>query len=247
MKKREKKPDAELIWKQITDLVIPRLGLNIFERAVYWHVLRHSRLEGERRLRFSIKWMAQSANITEWMVRKTVRQLVARGVVRLLERSKRGHMIEVRLPEEIPGVRAARKAKQRAAHTAGKSGDDLEETDFLETRGLREAIYAREKGRCFYCMRRATTTVRCIDHVIPQVRGGGNSYRNLVTSCGECNSQKGEQEAKKLLRWLYREGRLTGGELTERIAALEMLAAGKLRPKPGASEQEKKIRAGVLR
>jgi len=61
---------------------------------------------------------------------------------------------------------------------------------------------------------------------VRNVRG----YRNLVSSCAECNSQKGEQRAEDFLRWLYREGRLESGELKERLRALEKMAAGKMRP-----------------
>jgi hypothetical protein len=110
------------------------------------------------------------------------------------------------------------------------SEGNLEKADFLETRALRQAIHAREGGYCFYRMRRMTPTMRCIDHVVARVRGGGNGYRNLVSACGECNSQKGEQRAKDFLRWLFREGRLSTGELSGRFLALAKLAAGKLRP-----------------
>lgn len=72
--------------------------------------------------------------------------------------------------------------------------------------------------------------MRCIDHVVARVRGGGNGYRNLVSACSECNSQKGEQPAEDYLRWLCREGRLSAGELRGRFGALAKLAAGKLQP-----------------
>jgi 5-methylcytosine-specific restriction endonuclease McrA len=97
-------------------------------------------------------------------------------------------------------------------------------------RALRQAIHAREGGFCFYCLRRLTPMVRCLDHVVPRVRGGRNGYRNLVSSCAECNSQKGPRRAEDFLRWLYREGRLSAGELRGRLRALAGLAAGKLRP-----------------
>jgi len=223
----DNKIDGMLIWKQVEDLLIPCLRLTLMERAVYSHLLRHSRLEGKQRLRFSIKWCAGSAGITEWSVRKAVRSLVAKGALRLAERTKRGHLIEVRLPEEVREVRTV-KATGKAVD--GQDPDLLESTDFLETRELREAIYAREEGRCFYCLRRVRPATRCIDHVIPQVRGGGNSYRNLVASCAECNAQKCEQSAEDFLRWLFREERLEASELKERLRALEELAAGKLRP-----------------
>jgi 5-methylcytosine-specific restriction endonuclease McrA len=63
--------------------------------------------------------------------------------------------------------------------------------DFLGTRALREAIHEREGGRCFYCLRPLRPMVRCVDHVVERVRGGRNGYRNLGSSCAECNSQKG--------------------------------------------------------
>src|SRR5713226_1689539 len=51
---KAKKPNAELVWKQLEDLLAPRLRLSVIERTVYAHLLRHSRLEGKLRLQFSI-------------------------------------------------------------------------------------------------------------------------------------------------------------------------------------------------
>lgn len=220
--------DGVEIWKQFEDLLIPRLRLTVIERAVYSHLLRHSRLEGKRRLRFSIDWAARGSGLTTWSVRKGLRRLVAKGALRLAERSKRGHLIEVRLPEEVRAARAARATGGRVGHLPNAT--DLEKADFWQTQALRQAIHGREGGRCFYCLRRVSTVTRCIDHVIPRARGGGNSYRNLVSSCTECNTQKCEWSAEELLRWLFRERRLGGRELKERLRALEKLAAGKLRP-----------------
>jgi len=65
---------------------------------------------------------------------------------------------------------------------------------------------------------------------VPLARLGSNSYRNLVSSCIECNSQKGEKPADDFLRRLYREGHLNASELGARLLALDALASGKLRP-----------------
>ena len=59
---------------------------------------------------------------------------------------------------------------------------------------------------------------------------GRNTYRNLVSSCLECNSQKGEKQAEDFLRSLYRKRRLTDAELNGRLRSLDALVAGKLRP-----------------
>jgi hypothetical protein len=52
-----KRLDGIEVWKQFEDLLIPGLRLSIIERAVYSHLLRHSRLEGKQRLQFSIDWL----------------------------------------------------------------------------------------------------------------------------------------------------------------------------------------------
>ncbi len=237
---KNKKLNAVQAWKQLEDLAVPRLHLSVFDRAVYSHLLRHSRLEGRLQLRFSILWLARGACLSCGTARKAVRSLVAKGVLRLAERSKAGHVVKVCLPEEIRSLGAgkiAARATKRLASMGRLPGvgrlvseGDLEKVDFLETRELRQAIHAREGGVCFYCLRRMTPMVRCIDHVVARVRGGRNGYRNLVSACAECNSQKGERRAEDFLRWLCREGRLGGGELSGRFLALARLAAGKLRP-----------------
>jgi 5-methylcytosine-specific restriction endonuclease McrA len=216
-----KKPNAEHVWKQFEDILVPRLRLSVIDRAVYSHLLRHSRLEGKLRLRFSIAWLARAARLSNYPARNAVRRLVAQGALRLVERSKAGHVVEVRLPEEI---RAARDpvCLPRAV--------SLGEADFLKTKALRQAIHSRERGLCFYCLRRLTACVQTLDHVVPRVQLGRNSYRNLVSCCLECNSEKGERLAGDFLRRLYRERRLTAVELTGRLRALDALASGKLPP-----------------
>jgi len=222
------KTDAVLIWKQIEDVLVPRLGLTVVERAVYSHLLRHSRLEGRLRLRFSILWLARGTRLSTGSARLAVRSLVAKGVLRLVERTKAGHVVEVRLPGEIRGIRPNGIEPGGPARLPREG--NLEEMDFLQTKARREAIHARERGVCFYCLRRLTAHVRCLDHVVPLARRGSNSYRNLVSSCAECNALKGETPAEGFLRSLYRDGRLTTSEFTGRLRAVEALAAGKLRP-----------------
>ncbi len=229
---KNKRPNAELVWKQLEDLLVPRLRLSLIDRTVYAHLQRHSRLEGKLRLRFSIRWLARNIRLSTGPVRQGVRRLVAHGALRLVQRSKTGHVVEVRLPEEIRperlnGIESRTGGEDEAGAAAAVN---IEEADFLQNTTLRKAIHARERGQCFYCMRRTTPTVQCLDHVVPQARLGRNSYRNLVSSCMECNAQKGEKAADDFLRRLYRERRLTAAELAARLRALDALSSGKLRP-----------------
>jgi 5-methylcytosine-specific restriction endonuclease McrA len=152
--------------------------------------------------------------------------------LRLVERSKAGHVVEVRLPDEIRATRLKRIGRRDARPRPRCL--DFEE-DFLKNRALRQAIHVRERGRCFYCLRRLTPLIRCLDHVVPRVSFGSNSYRNLVSCCLPCNSQKRDRSAGDFLRWLYRERRLTAAELAERLRTLDALASGKLPPPLPAS------------
>ena len=225
---KNKQIDGTKVWKQLEDMLVPRLRLTVTERAVYSHLVRHSRLEGKLRAQFSISGIARHIRLSMGPARDAVRRLVEHGALRLVERSKAGYVVEVRLPEEI---RAAR-TDSAGANGAGRAprAVNIEEMDFLQNRALRQAIHARDGARCFYCLRQVTTTVKCLDHVVPRAEGGRNSYRNLVSCCLECNTNKGERQAEDFLRGLYREHRLSTADLADRLRALEALAAGKLRP-----------------
>ena len=223
-----KKLNAAHVWKQLEDSLAPRLRFTTTDRVVYYHLLRHSRLEGKLRLRFSMPWLARGSGLTPNPVRWSVRRLIARGVLRLVHRTTVGHVVDVLLPAEIRAVRLGRMASKQLLPVRDDSFN--EEQDFLKRRALRNAIHERERGFCFYCRRRLTSAMRCLDHVVPRVELQDNSYRNLVSCCVECNSHKRGRSAAELLRSLHRERRLTTAELARRFRALDALAAGKLRP-----------------
>ncbi|HYL86049.1 MAG TPA: HNH endonuclease [Candidatus Angelobacter sp.] len=224
---KSKTVNARIVWKQLEDEMVPRLRLSVLDRVVYAYLVRHSRLEGKTRLRFSIPWLARGIRVSASPTRQAVRRLIEHGALRLVERTKAGHVVEVRLPEEIRGARAASVV---AGNGAGPGGVALEDLDFMRSPALRQAIHARERGRCFYCLRRTKARMRCLDHVVPQVEMGRNGYRNLVSCCVECNSRKGEMPVKDFLRGLLREDRLSSAEFTGRMRALEKLAKGGMRP-----------------
>ncbi len=234
-----KKQNAKLLWMQFEDVLAPRLGPTVKERAVYSYLLRHSLVVGKLRLQFAVMSLARTLGLSIGAARHAVRRLDELGTLRVLKRSKTGHLAEMRLAEKI---RALRPGKNGALLTTGAVGvgttgaageppaATLETRDFLKTWALRKTIHVRERGTCFYCLRRTLANVRCLDHVVPRVRFGRNSYRNLVSCCLECNSRKGDRPAPDFLRTLYRLGRLTPAELDGRLRALKDLAAGKLRP-----------------
>ncbi len=220
--------NAKLLWMQFEDVLAPRLGLTVWDRAVYSYLLRHSLVVGKLRLHFAVLSVARDLGLSNGPVRQAVRRLDELGALRLLERSKTGHLVEMRLPEQIRALRPGKNGASQAAEEPPASA--LESTDFLKTWALRKTIHDRERGACFYCLRRTPAHVQCLDHVVPRARFGRNSYRNLVSCCIECNTRKGDRPSPDFLRTLYRQGRLTPAELDTRLRALKDLAAGKLRP-----------------
>ncbi len=55
----------------------------------------------------------------------------------------------------------------------------------------RQTVHLRDDHKCQYCGRKATYAELSIDHVLPRCRGGGTTWRNVVTACLPCNRRKG--------------------------------------------------------
>lgn len=72
----------------------------------------------------------------------------------------------------------------------------------------RRNIFARDSNRCQYCGKRFALKELTIDHVVPRVQGGGNTWDNLVCACVKCNARKGgrtpDQATVKLIRAPYK-------------------------------------------
>ena len=128
----EKKLDGVEVWKEFED-VATRLNLNVIERAVYMHLLGHTRMKGKLRERFTIAEVAGKIGISCGPVREAMRRLADLGARRFVERSYNGHLLEVRLPAEVPAARRLRaQAGKRKASAPGKAAGEanLEQTSY---------------------------------------------------------------------------------------------------------------------
>jgi 5-methylcytosine-specific restriction endonuclease McrA len=86
-----------------------------------------------------------------------------------------------------------------------------------EVRLSRQGIVERDRHTCQYCGAELPRTKLTLDHVLPQSRGGIESWENLVLACLPCNVRKGNrtpEEAKMPLlkkpskpAWLPQMGR----------------------------------------
>jgi 5-methylcytosine-specific restriction endonuclease McrA len=61
----------------------------------------------------------------------------------------------------------------------------------------RRNVYARDSNRCQYCGRHFSTKELTLDHVVPRVQGGENTWENLVCACIYCNTRKGGRTPKQ--------------------------------------------------
>jgi len=55
----------------------------------------------------------------------------------------------------------------------------------------RKNILRRDLYKCAYCGRGDLPLT--IDHIVPKVKGGIDSWNNLVCACTFCNNKKGDQ------------------------------------------------------
>ncbi len=73
-----------------------------------------------------------------------------------------------------------------------------------EVKLTRRNIYARDENLCQFCGQRFPTRDLTLDHVVPRVQGGRNTWDNLVCACVKCNARKGgrtpDQAHMKLIR-----------------------------------------------
>lgn len=54
------------------------------------------------------------------------------------------------------------------------------------------AMFRRDQNICAYCGQEFPTSKLTKDHIIPQSKGGKDSWTNCVTSCGPCNRRKSD-------------------------------------------------------
>jgi hypothetical protein len=221
--------DIRKVIEQVQDFLAPRL--DCYEQMIYHYLFRHTRLEGKLDITVGTRTIQASIGAgmgkegsppSQRVISDKLRTLERKGCIKILERSVQGTFLEVLLPHEIPGV---------VVDTPQLAPEDLETLDFFNDPQRRLAIFRRENGQCFWCLRGITEANYSLDHVKP--RSGpveDHTYKNLVSCCFECNSRKQATQAEEFLRRLYRDGLLSADDLRKRVEAMEALVAGRLLP-----------------
>jgi hypothetical protein len=143
--------DLKLVIEEFQDYLAPTL--DVYEQAVYLYIFRHSRLLGQSettigfksaRLKIALGKGQEGARMAENTCYEKLRSLEAKGCLRVLGTERGGTRIRLNLPSEIPNLIPP--AQHAAAIT-------LEEMDFFSVPAHHLAIFQREHGKCFYCLR----------------------------------------------------------------------------------------------
>ena len=71
--------DYVQLWRDVEDQLVPMLQMKIGEQSVYVYLLRHSRLEGRRRVSVSMSGLARGVCLSEWTAREHLWGLARKG------------------------------------------------------------------------------------------------------------------------------------------------------------------------
>lgn len=211
--------DWQKILKEIEDIVIPHYGFDIYERGIYLYLLNQTKVRGLEYATIPLSQISKALHCSDWQSRKTIRQLAEKGCIEL-EQTRKGHSVKVLLPADLD-ISRPKETKVEL---------NIDEIDFFKGREYVDALIKREQNACFYCLSEISPENCELDHVISQLNGGDNSYKNIVATCHKCNTKKQGSDAEDFLRGLYRKGMLSESEFEGRLSALKVLRQGDLKP-----------------
>jgi len=219
--------DFAQFFAQYQDHLAP--ALDVYEQAIYLYVARHTLLEGRREATIGFKSARKKMAFgigkagtppSEGIIYDKLKSLEIKGCIKVLSSERTGTRIHLVLPSEIPGLLSSATAV---------TPESIEDIDFFSVPENRRRILAREHAACFYCLAKLDENNHVLEHVVSRPEGN-NSYRDVVAACRRCNNRKNSSSADDFLRSLYREGILSGDDLTARLATLQRLLAGELKP-----------------
>jgi DNA-binding Lrp family transcriptional regulator len=215
--------DIKKTIEQIEDFLIMNKNLDSYEKSLYYHLFRNSRLISKIETIFVISNAQKCLGLSDSTVRDRLRKLDDKGCIKILDTTRDGVKVSVLLPDEIPNVIPV--TLDNSIEEA-----DINSLDFYNDYRYRETILNRENGECFYCFKKIDKSNFVLDHFISQQNKGDNSYKNIVASCHECNSIKAGMNGDDFLRKLLRKNIISSKEFENQIEKTEKLKCGELKP-----------------
>ena len=68
------------------------------------------------------------------------------------------------------------------------------------SKGIIDKLFKLQSGKCAYCKSDLKVTGKHLDHIMPLVKGGANSDRNVQLLCPSCNTKKGAKHPIEFAR-----------------------------------------------
>ena len=217
--------ELKKVLMEIQDHLVPIL--DTYEQAIYYYLFRRTYLIEADTTLFStrtahiglgtgIEGNQPSASSRS----KKLRSLELKGAIKILERSNKGMLVAIVLPQHISGL-----IKPEVAFEI-----DIDSLDFYKDRRLLPSILEREGCRCFYTGKKITEENCYLDHVVASSTYGDNSYKNIVASSYDANSMKNNKLVSDFIRQLYKEDIISLSEFENLKTKIESLQKGRLVP-----------------
>ena len=58
----------------------------------------------------------------------------------------------------------------------------------------KQNLFLRDNYTCAYCQCEVTDSNGTVDHIVPQAKGGQNTWENCITACKDCNQKKADHD-----------------------------------------------------
>jgi len=210
------------VWAETVDYVVPLLRLKVTEQAIYFYLMRHSRMVGSRLVTVLKQTLGEGVQRSEFNLNEHLGRLARKGCVAFRGHNVGGMVLEVYTPGEIVHWLSS------GAYT---TVDVNERLLAYKDPAKRRLLLRRDRGRCFYCRKLLKISELHVDHLEPISAGGSTRMENSVACCERCNREKGPAPASRYLYLLYRMRRLSHRRYKERKIALrklELAAAEKI-------------------
>ncbi len=202
------------VWAEAVDYLVPLLKLKVTEQAIYFYLMRHSRMVGSRLVTVLKQTLGEGVQRSEYNLNEHLGRLARKGCVAIRGHNVGGMVLEVFTPEEVVDWLSS------GAYT---QVDVNEKLLAYKDPAKRRLLLRRDRWRCFYCRKLLKITELHVDHLEPISAGGSTRMENSVACCERCNREKGPTSASKYLYLLYRMHRLSRERYKERVRALRKL------------------------
>ena len=217
--------DLKKVLTEIQDYLVPIL--DVYEQAIYHYIFRYTYLidlettlysSRSAEIGFGAGAVGTQPSISSRS--KKLKSLELKGAVKILERSHKGILVAIVLPQNISGL----------IKTNEPFEIDIDSLDFYKDRRLLTTILEREGYRCFYTGKKITEEKCYLDHVVASSTYGDNSYKNIVASSYDANSMKNNKAVGDFIRQLYKEDIISLIEFDNLKKKIENLQKGMLAP-----------------